>query len=111
SDVGETATFVDGVGAQWVGRRAAQLAPGDADEPPAEGEGRIEGNPANPVAVSTVDGRTCRVSASCTHLGGVVQWNDVERSWDCPLHGSRFRADGSLIEGPATTGLRSREES
>ncbi|NLW98672.1 MAG: FAD-dependent oxidoreductase [Actinomycetales bacterium] len=111
SDVGETATFVAGVGAQWVGRRAAQLAPGDADEPPAEGEGRIEGNPANPVAVSTVDGRTCRVSASCTHLGGVVQWNDVERSWDCPLHGSRFRADGSLIEGPATTGLRSREES
>ncbi|MBC7296705.1 MAG: Rieske 2Fe-2S domain-containing protein, partial [Dietzia sp.] len=75
------------------------------------GEGRIEGNPTNPVAVSTVDGRTCRVSASCTHLGGVVQWNDVERSWDCPLHGSRFRADGSLIEGPATTGLRSREES
>jgi Rieske Fe-S protein len=34
-----------------------------------------------------------------------VRWNDVERSWDCPLHGSRFEVDGTLIEGPATRGL------
>lgn len=52
------------------------------------------------------DGR--RVSAVCTHLGGVVRWNDAERSWDCPLHGSRFDEGGDVLEGPATCGLRPR---
>jgi Rieske Fe-S protein len=42
----------------------------------------------------------------CTHLGGPVRWNDAERSWDCPLHGSRFDVDGSVLEGPAVCGLR-----
>jgi Rieske Fe-S protein len=58
--------------------------------------------------VSTVDGRTCRVSAVCPHLGGIVAWNDAERSWDCPLHGSRFAADGTRLEGPATSDLAPR---
>lgn len=42
----------------------------------------------------------------CTHLRGVLRRNDAEDSWDCPLHGSRFDADGELLEGPATCGLR-----
>jgi glycine/D-amino acid oxidase-like deaminating enzyme len=42
----------------------------------------------------------------CTHLGGVLRWNDAEDSWDCPLHGSRFEGTGKVLEGPATCGLR-----
>ena len=72
---------------------------------PGEGRGRVERGGLAPVAVCTVDGKTVRRSAVCTHLHGVVSWNDAERSWDCPLHGSRFRPDGSVIEGPATEDL------
>ena len=46
-------------------------------------------------------GETCAVSAVCTHLGGVVHWNDAELTWDCPLHASRFDHRGHRIEGPA----------
>jgi glycine/D-amino acid oxidase-like deaminating enzyme/nitrite reductase/ring-hydroxylating ferredoxin subunit len=44
-------------------------------------------------------------SAKCPHLGGVVRWNNVEGSWDCPCHGSRFNCKGKVIEGPAIDDL------
>ncbi|MFQ6395378.1 FAD-dependent oxidoreductase [Nocardia sp. KC 131] len=72
---------------------------------PAEGCGHVERHGLQPTAVSTVDGQTTEVSAICPHLHGIVRWNDAEKSWDCPLHGSRFAADGTLLDGPATTSL------
>jgi glycine/D-amino acid oxidase-like deaminating enzyme/nitrite reductase/ring-hydroxylating ferredoxin subunit len=59
------------------------------------------------VARSRVDGRRRSVSAVCPHMGGIVAWNDAERSWDCPVHGSRFGSEGAVLEGPATKPLRS----
>lgn len=72
---------------------------------PAEGEGVVANRGGRPVAISTVDGVTRAVSAVCTHLGGVLDWNDAECTWDCPLHASRFAADGTRIEGPALNDL------
>jgi glycine/D-amino acid oxidase-like deaminating enzyme/nitrite reductase/ring-hydroxylating ferredoxin subunit len=51
------------------------------------------------------DGNLRAVSAICTHLGCLVSFNTAERSWDCPCHGSRFAADGSVLEGPAVDDL------
>ncbi|MDI1226797.1 MAG: FAD-dependent oxidoreductase [bacterium] len=50
-------------------------------------------------------GRLHECSASCTHLGCIVQWNAVERSWDCPCDGSRYAPDGKVLHGPATKPL------
>jgi glycine/D-amino acid oxidase-like deaminating enzyme/nitrite reductase/ring-hydroxylating ferredoxin subunit len=80
-------------------------APRPAPVVPAEGEGRVHREGTRPVAISTIDGTTCKLSAVCTHMGGIVHWNDSERTWDCPLHGSRFTSDGVLLEGPATKNL------
>lgn len=45
-------------------------------------------------------------SAVCSHLGGIVQWNSEEKSFDCPVHGSRFTTDGKVINGPAASDLK-----
>ena len=71
-----------------------------------EGEGVVAHEGLRPVGWCRVDGELTKVSAVCAHLGGVLSWNDAELSWDCPLHGSRFTADGSRLEGPASHGLR-----
>ena len=42
----------------------------------------------------------------CPHLGCALRRNEEEHSWDCPCHGSRFAADGSLIDNPATGDLK-----
>ncbi len=79
---------------------------GPAAREPAEGEGVVGRRGLLPEGEARVDGRICSVVALCSHLGGTLSWNDAERSWDCPLHGSRFTPDGEVLEGPATRPLR-----
>jgi Rieske Fe-S protein len=70
------------------------------------GEGRLIRAHGKVLAVYRDDaGETHVRSAVCTHLGCIVRWNDAERSWDCPCHGSRFDVDGAVLNGPATAPL------
>ena len=72
----------------------------------APGEGKVVEHNGEQVAVyRDPSGTVTACSAICTHMGCLVDWNEAERTWDCPCHGSRFRTDGSVIGGPAETPL------
>jgi Rieske Fe-S protein len=60
-------------------------------------------------AYRDAEGALHAVSAVCTHRGCVVEWNAVEKSWDCPCHGSRFDYDGHILQGPAQRELEVRQ--
>jgi glycine/D-amino acid oxidase-like deaminating enzyme/nitrite reductase/ring-hydroxylating ferredoxin subunit len=53
------------------------------------------------------NGAVHECSATCPHLGCIVQWNPGEKTWDCPCHGSRFDSHGHVINGPANRDLAS----
>lgn len=81
------------------------VAPSVRHDDASEGRGVVTGPPWHLRADSVVDGVKRTVSPVCPHLGGIVNWNDADLAWECPLHGSRFAPDGRLLEGPATRGL------
>jgi glycine/D-amino acid oxidase-like deaminating enzyme len=72
---------------------------------PSDDGGVVTGPPWHLEARSIVNGVEHCVSPVCPHLGGIVNWNDADEAWECPLHGSRFAPDGTLLEGPATRNL------
>ncbi|MBK8906753.1 MAG: FAD-dependent oxidoreductase [Rhodospirillales bacterium] len=77
-----------------------ELAPGDAAIMKINGE--------NVAAFKDEQGRIHAVSSVCSHMGCVVGWNETDRTWDCPCHGSRFELGGEVIHGPATRPLGSK---
>ncbi|KUI68572.1 Putative Rieske 2Fe-2S iron-sulfur protein YhfW [Cytospora mali] len=59
-----------------------------------------------PIAVyKDEDGKVTKTSALCPHLKGVVCWNQAEKSFDCPIHGSRFSPQGLCVNGPSKSNL------
>jgi Rieske Fe-S protein len=74
------------------------------------GEGGVISRDGEEIAVWKDDeGLLHAVSASCTHQGCIVTWNNADRTWDCPCHGSIFAANGSVIHGPARKPLAVRQ--
>jgi glycine/D-amino acid oxidase-like deaminating enzyme/nitrite reductase/ring-hydroxylating ferredoxin subunit len=93
------------VSARWIGDRITAIGH-SAEAEPAIGEGRVENRHGITVAVARDDhGKVHTLRAACTHMGCIVGFNDAERTWDCPCHGSRFALDGRVIDGPALAPL------
>jgi nucleotide-binding universal stress UspA family protein/nitrite reductase/ring-hydroxylating ferredoxin subunit len=83
--------------AKTVGRTLEDLAPG---------QGGVVDVKGDKLAVYIdADGTVHALSPRCAHMGCMVDWNDGDKSWDCPCHGSRYRFDGEVFHGPATRGL------
>jgi len=87
--------------AAWFDREIKAIPPG---------EGKVVEVDGQKVAVyRDVRGGVTTLDATCMHMGCTVAWNNAERSWDCPCHGSRYGADGRVIESPTVRDLRKKE--
>jgi len=70
------------------------------------GEGAVVRRGAGKIAVyRDPQGKLHERTAVCNHLGCIVAWNEVEKSWDCPCHGSRWDKEGKIMNGPAISDL------
>ena len=45
------------------------------------------------------------VEPYCAHLGCELSWNNLEKTWDCPCHGSRYTYEGKVITEPTVKDL------
>ena len=75
----------------------AELAPGEATLAKWEGK--------KVALYKDENGKVHVLDPVCPHAKCIVNWNSVEKSWDCPCHGSRFACNGALLTGPARVGL------
>ncbi|MGF1479349.1 MAG: FAD-dependent oxidoreductase [Cyanophyceae cyanobacterium] len=92
------------VGRHWVGDRLKGLTASVSDVNNGEGK-LITVNGEKVAAYRDQQGKLHAVSAVCSHLACIVDWNSAEKSWDCPCHGARFTYDGEVLRGPAVKDL------
>lgn len=75
-----------------------------------DGEAKVIGVDGDKVAAYRDGSGTLHaVSAVCTHMGCLVEWNEDEETWDCHCHGSRFEPSGRVINGPAKKALEPKQ--
>lgn len=72
-----------------------------ADQIPPDSGGVIGWGLAKQAVYRDPQGALHRYSALCAHNGCILSWNNIEKTWDCPCHGSRYDARGHVIDGPA----------
>src|SRR4030043_1648976 len=51
------------------------------------------------------EGGLLAISAVCTHLHCIVNWNEVLKKFECPCHGAKFNQNGEVLEGPPPRAL------
>jgi glycine/D-amino acid oxidase-like deaminating enzyme/nitrite reductase/ring-hydroxylating ferredoxin subunit len=89
------------------------ITPGEvrSEEEIGPGEGAVVRHGLRKLAVYRDEaGALHRLTAVCPHLGCIVHWNSLERTWDCPCHGSRFNIEGAVLNGPALGGLEASDQ-
>ena len=59
----------------------------------------------HPYGIYRKDNSLYIVDILCPHLGCTLKFNQEEKSWDCPCHGSRFTITGEIIKGPSIANL------
>jgi glycine/D-amino acid oxidase-like deaminating enzyme/nitrite reductase/ring-hydroxylating ferredoxin subunit len=80
----------------------------EADSPDSVGpdEGKIVHHRGKKTAAYRDSAGTLTLLApQCTHMKCLVKWNNADRTWDCPCHGSRFHPTGEVLSGPAQAPL------
>lgn len=81
---------------------SGKLSPGSLDTDIKKEQGKIIDIDGEKVgAYRDENGKLYLVNTTCTHMGCEVTWNNAERTWDCPCHGSRFSPTGDVIDSPA----------
>ena len=63
--------------------------------------GIIKVNNSNVGIYKDTNGIIYAINPTCTHLGCLLTWNNLDKTWDCPCHGSRFNYDGKNLYDPA----------
>jgi glycine/D-amino acid oxidase-like deaminating enzyme/nitrite reductase/ring-hydroxylating ferredoxin subunit len=70
------------------------------------GQGKVVNLDGKRVAIYKNDaGTITALNPTCTHAGCIVQFNEAEKSWDCPCHGGRYDISGKVLTGPTTKNL------
>lgn len=83
----------------------------DIGQLPKNGGGVLNPKTKMPLAVyKDEEGNVSKFSAVCPHLKGLLCWNHAEKSFDCPVHGSRFSKEGICVTGPAVGNLPPQDE-
>jgi glycine/D-amino acid oxidase-like deaminating enzyme/nitrite reductase/ring-hydroxylating ferredoxin subunit len=95
-----------GIAWRFVRDRVCALAARRAAGDLAPDSGRVVAKGGRPLALYRDPGGELHVlSARCPHLGCIVQWNPLDKTWDCPCHGGRFHRTGKVLYGPPTRDL------
>ncbi|MBC7915736.1 MAG: FAD-dependent oxidoreductase [Pyrinomonadaceae bacterium] len=76
------------------------------NEIPLDGGAVVEYNNEKLAIHKDLSGEIHALNPVCTHAKCIVNWNNAEKSWDCPCHGARFDTDGNVITGPASRALQ-----
>lgn len=56
------------------------------------------------------NGKEYKVKNICPHMKCNLIFNNIDKTWDCPCHGSRFDKEGNVLFGPSVYNIKVEEE-